>query len=53
MNKEELIEYLKHRIECVQAFLRDMYAVNTDDIEVVRAETQLELLLEILHEIKN
>lgn len=48
MNKEQLIQYLKHRIECVQSFLRDVYTINSNDILVIKAETELNILEEIL-----
>ena len=49
MKISDLIRYLEYRIDCVQSFLRDMYAINSDDIEVVKAEIQLELLSELLN----
>lgn len=50
MNKEELIQYLKDRIECTQAYLRDLYTANIHVIDVVKAETELDLLYDILNE---
>lgn len=53
MNKEQFIEYLQYRIECVQAYLRDLYSTNPNDIEVIKAEVELQVFEEILGELKD
>lgn len=50
MDKKQLIEYLKRRIECTQAYLCDLYNTSPNDIEVVKAEIELDVLLDILNE---
>lgn len=53
MDKKQLIDYLQYRIECTQAYLRDLYCACSNDIEVVKAETELQVLSEVLNELKN
>lgn len=48
MNKEQIIDYLKYRIDTIQAFLRDMYEINSNDILVIKAESELNILQEVL-----
>lgn len=53
MSIEEFIIYLQNRIECTQAYLRDLYTAGIHGVDVVKAETELDVLLGILNELKD
>ena len=52
MSNLDIVQYLEYRIDCVQSFLRDSYALCSNDVEVIRAETELRTLLSVLDHIQ-